>query len=54
MLLLPLGFISEESFEIKSATDLIRINGPQLLAYGMLQREGRNFSEPESPCPLPC
>src|SRR4051812_50010130 len=43
MLLLPLGFISEASFEIISATDLIRVNGPQLLAYGMLQREGRNL-----------
>ena len=43
MLLLPLGFISEASFEIISATDLIRVNGPQLLAHGMLQREGRNL-----------
>jgi hypothetical protein len=43
MLLLPLEFISEASFEIISATDLIRVNGPQLLAYGMLQREGRNL-----------
>ena len=35
MLLLPLGFISEASFEIISATDLIRVNGPQLLAHRM-------------------
>src|SRR5947209_8119453 len=43
MLLLPLGFISQASFEIMSATDLIRVNGPQLPAHGMLQREGRNL-----------
>src|SRR5436190_18709830 len=43
MFLLPLGFIGEPSFEIMSATDLIRVNGPQLLAHGMLQREGRNL-----------
>src|SRR5690348_18422767 len=43
MLLLPLGFISEASFEIVSATDLIRVNGPHLLAHGVLQREGRNL-----------
>jgi len=43
MLLLPLGFIGEESFEIKSATDLLRVNGSQLLAHGMLQRERWNL-----------
>src|SRR5947207_11290583 len=43
MFLLPLGFIGEASFKIVSPTDLIRVNGPQLLAHGMLQREGRNL-----------
>src|SRR5437763_15716388 len=44
MLLLPLGLISEESFEIKSTADLVRVNGLQLLANGTLQRKGRNLT----------
>src|SRR5579863_8370468 len=43
MLLLPLGFISEASFEINSVTDLIRVNGPQLLAHRIQQGKGRNL-----------
>src|SRR5579864_4754465 len=43
MLLLPLGFISEASFEIISIADLVRVTSPQLLAHGPLQREGRNL-----------